>query len=409
MQEIILGIGLFTGIVFVLALLVLTSRYRLVPGGRVTIIVNDEKNIDARVGGKLLAVLAENNIYLPSACGGNGSCGQCRITVLEDGGELLPIESSFISKRQAGQGQRLACQVAVRDQTKMRIELPAAVFSARSWQCRVRSSCNVATYIRELVLEFPAGETVDFSAGGYVLVTSPPHSLRFEDFAIGAQYRQDWQRSGLLALESKTVESAVRAYSMANYPAEKDIIQLNVRIATPPPSAPEGTPPGVVSSYLFSVKAGDVVAVAGPFGEFHVRESEAEMLFVGGGAGMAPLRSHILNQLKCVGSTRKISFWYGARSLREAFYVEQFEQLASEHENFEWHLVLSEPLAEDRWTGPSGFVHDVLHEQYLAQHPAPEDCDYYLCGPPMMMAAVLNMLDALGVEEETIFFDDFGD
>ncbi len=408
MQEIFLGIGLFTGIVLLLALLVLLCRYRLLPIGNVTVTINDERNISAQIGVNLLAALAANEIYLPSPCGGNGSCGQCRLTVLEDGGELLPIESSFINKRQAAAGQRLACQVSVRDKTQMRIHLPVDVFAARTWEVKLRSTHNVATYIRELVLEFPDQDFVDFSAGGYILVTSPPHSLRYADFDISAEYRQEWQRSGLFKLQSKALEPVVRAYSMVNCPLEKDIVRLNVRIATPPPAAPVGTPPGVVSSYLFSLKPGDLVKISGPFGNFHVSESEAEMVFVGGGAGMAPLHSLIFDQLKRLGTKRKISFWYGARSLREAFYIEQFEQLAKEYENFEWHLALSEPLPEDCWTGVTGFIHEVVLTQYLEQHPAPEDCEYYLCGPPMMIAASTNMLDELGVEEESIFFDDFG-
>jgi len=290
----------------------------------------------------------------------------------------------------------------------MKIEVPEEVFGVKKWECTVRSNRSVATFIKELVLELPAGEVLEFQAGGYVQIDCPPHRLRYADFDIPDEYRDDWGRFGLFGLESATEAPVTRAYSMANYPAENDIVMLNVRIATPPPEAPEGTPTGVVSSYLFGLRPGDRVQVAGPFGAFFAREGTAEMIFVGGGAGMAPMRSHIYDQLKRLGSRRKISFWYGARSLREAFYVRQFEQLAAEHPNFEWHLVLSSPLPEDHWSGLSGFIHEVLFERYLRDHPAPEDCEFYLCGPPMMIAALMNMFDALGVEQDSIFFDDFG-
>jgi Na+-transporting NADH:ubiquinone oxidoreductase subunit F len=329
--------------------------------------------------------------------------------VLAGGGELLPIESSFINRREAAAGQRLACQVSLRERRPLSISLPDMAFAARRWQCKVRSNHSVATYIKELVLELPAGEVLDFRAGGYIQLECPAHELRYTDFDIPAEYRDDWQRYGLFRLESIVEEPATRAYSLANYPGEKEMVILNVRIASPPPEAPEGTPPGIVSSYLFGLKSGDSLTITGPFGEFRVRESEAEMIFVGGGAGMAPLRSHIFDQLKRLHSKRKISYWYGARSLREAFYMEQFEQLAAEHENFSWHLALSEALPADHWTGLSGFIHELLLEYYLKQHRAPEDCEFYLCGPPMMIAALTNMFDELGVEEENIVFDDFGD
>ncbi len=406
MQEIVLGVGLFTGIVLALALLILAFRARLVPSGNVTITVNDERDLIVPVGGKLLGALAANQLFVPSACGGGGSCGQCRVTVLEGGGALLPIEASHVTRREAAQGQRLACQVAVSE--NLRISLPEAIFGVRRWACTVRSNRSVATFIKELVLELPAGEVMDFRAGGYVQIECTPYRLRYADFDIPAEYRDDWSRFGFFGLESATETPVMRAYSMANYPAENDIVMLNVRIATPPPEAPEGTPTGIVSSYLFGLRPGDQVPVAGPFGAFFAREGAAEMIFVGGGAGMAPMRSHIYDQLKRLGSRRKISFWYGARSLREAFYVQQFEQLAAEHENFEWHLVLSNPLPEDHWQGLSGFIHEVLFERYLKDHAAPEDCEFYLCGPPMMIAALMNMFDGLGVEQDAIFFDDFG-
>ncbi|MBL4571624.1 MAG: NADH:ubiquinone reductase (Na(+)-transporting) subunit F [Gammaproteobacteria bacterium] len=407
MQEIFLGVGLFTGVVFTLAALVLIARSFLLPSGNVTITINEEREISVPLGGRLLAALAGNELFLPAACGGVGSCGQCRVKVVAGGGALLPIESSFISKREAAQGLRLACQVSLSG--PLSIQLPEAVFATRRWQCKLRSVRFVATYTKELSLEMPTGEQVGFRAGGYIQIECPPHKLRYADFDVPEEFRDNWTRSGLLQLESIAEEPVVRAYSMANYPQEKDIVLLNIRIATPPPAAPEGTPPGIMSSYLFSLKPGDMLTLSGPFGEFFVREGDAEMIFVGGGAGMAPMRSHIFDQLKRLDSKRKISFWYGARSLREAFYVEQFEQLAKEHNNFSWHLVLSEPLPADQWTGLTGFVHEVLFEHYLKQHPTPEDCEFYLCGPPMMMVALTTLFDELGVEEENIFFDDFGD
>ncbi|MBL4821070.1 MAG: NADH:ubiquinone reductase (Na(+)-transporting) subunit F [Gammaproteobacteria bacterium] len=408
MQEIFVGAGLLTSIVMVLAAVVLLARSRLVPGGNVTITVNDDRDLSVPVGGNLLSALAANELFIPSACGGGGSCGQCRVTVLAGGGILLPIEASFITKREAAQGQRLACQVAVREQTRMRIRVPESVFGVRRWVCEVCSNNNVAPYIKELVLESPDAEVLDFRSGGYIQVECPPHKLQYADFDIPAEYQEDWKRYGLFKLESTAEEPVVRSYSMVNYPEEMDRILLNVRIATPPPAAPEWTPPGVVSSYLFSLKPGDLLTISGPFGDFLVKETNAEMVFVGGGVGMAPLRSHIFDQLKRLDSKRKISFWYGARSLREAFYVEQFDQLAAEHDNFKWYLTLSDPLPEDHWKGLSGFIHEVLFEHYLNTHPAPEDCEFYLCGPPMMIAALTNMFDELGVEEENIFFDDFG-
>lgn len=406
MQEIFFGVGLFTSIVLMLALLILLARFGLVPRGNVTINVNDERDLSVSVGGKLLGALAANELFVSSACGGGGTCGRCRVKVLEGGGALLPIEASFITKREAAEGERLACQVSVdRD---MRIRVPEAVFGGKRWECNVRSNDNVATFIKELVLELPAGEVLDFRAGGYIQIECPPHKLRYADFEIPAEYQDDWQRFGLFDLESVVDEPAMRAYSMANYPDEKNIIMLNVRIATPPPAAPAGTPPGIMSSYIFGLKPGDPVIISGPFGEFFASETDAEMIFVGGGAGMAPMRSHIFDQLKRLNSKRKISFWYGARSLREAFYVEEFEQLAADHDNFQWYLALSDPLPEDNWKGLTGFIHEVLLEHYLKDHPAPEDCEYYLCGPPMMNAALIHMFDELGVEEENIHLDDFG-
>ena len=326
--------------------------------------------------------------------------------MLEGGGELLPTEKSFINKKDAATGLRLACQVSV--DNNMKIVVPEDVFGVKRWTCKVRSNDNVATFIKEFVLELPAGEKIDFRAGGYVQIECPPYSLDFDQVDIADAYRADWEKYKLLELKSVVEEPTLRAYSMANYPAEDDVVTLNVRIATPPPNAPAGTPPGIVSSFIFGCKPGDEVVVSGPYGEFFAKDTNAEMVFVGGGAGMAPMRSHILDQLRTLKTRRKVSFWYGARSLREAFYVEMFDELARENDNFSWHLVLSEPLPEDNWSGPTGFVHEVLYREYLADHPEPEDCEYYMCGPPVMNAAVISMLDSLGVDAENILLDDFG-
>jgi Na+-transporting NADH:ubiquinone oxidoreductase subunit F len=406
MMEIVIGVMIFSGIVSLLTLATLLMRAALLPRGSVTINVNDERDIRVSAGNKLLETLTAKRIFLPSACGGSGTCGLCGVTVLQGADPLLPTEADRISRREAAAGKRLACQAVItRD---MRIEVPQQVFGARHWICTVRSNDNVATFIKELVLELPQGESIDFRAGGYVQIHCPPHELEFSSFDVQEQYRRDWQRLGLFELESCVRQATVRAYSMANYPEENDIIKLNVRIAVPPPNTPHKVPPGVVSSYIFNLKPGDKVEVSGAYGQFFARETGAEMIFVGGGAGMAPMRSHIFDQLKRLHSKRRISFWYGARSLREAFYIDAFDTLQGEHGNFSWHLVLSEPLPGDNWTGPVGFVHDVLYQQYLDHHPAPEDCEYYLCGPPVMVAAVRKMLFDLAVEEENIMFDDFG-
>ncbi len=404
MQEIIYSVVIFTAILMLLAALILWVRARLMPQGDVTVRVNGEREIAVPSGSRLLGSLADAGIFVPSACGGGGTCGQCRVRVLEGGGSLLPTEASLINKREAAEGDRLACQVQVSQDLEIRV--PEDVFGVNKWQCRVRSNDNVATFIKELVLELPPGETLDFKAGGYIQIECGPHELSYATFDIAPTYRDDWERYRLFELESKVSEPAVRAYSMANYPEENEIIMLNVRIATPPPGL--DVPTGVMSSFIFNLKPGGEVTVSGPYGEFLARDTGAEMVFIGGGAGMAPMRSHIFDQLLRLESGRKITFWYGARSLREAFYVEEFDDLAAKHANFEWYLALSDPLPEDEWTGLTGFIHDVLYDNYLKSHPAPDDCEYYMCGPPMMIAAVTRMLDGLGVEEENILFDDFG-
>ena len=406
MIEIILGVLLFTLIVIALVFVILGARSRLVATGNVEIVVNDERTIQAPVGSKLLGALANAKLYVASACGGGGTCAQCRVKVFEGGGAILPTETSHINRREALEGDRLSCQVTVKQ--PMRIRVPEEVFGVRKWECTVRSNRNVATFIKELVLELPEGEEVPFRAGGYIQIECPPYHLKFSDFEIEERFRGDWDRFNLWRYESRVKEPVLRAYSMANYPLEKGIIMLNVRIATPPPGAPPEVPPGAMSSYIFSLNPGNKTTISGPFGEFFARDTDNEMVFIGGGAGMAPMRSHIFDQLERIGSKRKMTFWYGARSKREMFYVEDFDRLARTHENFAWHVALSDPLSEDNWTGYKGFIHNVLYENYLRDHPAPEDCEYYMCGPPMMNAAVINMLEDLGVEGENILLDDFG-
>jgi Na+-transporting NADH:ubiquinone oxidoreductase subunit F len=407
LSVILLGVGMFTGIVLALVAVILAAKSKLVASGRVRIVVNGEEAsaLEAPAGGKLLGALAERGIFLSSACGGGGTCGQCRVQVVRGGGSLLPTEASVLSRRQAREGFRLSCQVSVKED--LWLEVPAHVFNVRKWRATVRSNRLVATYIKELVLDLPPGETIDFRAGGYIEIEAPPHRVAFRDFDLDPRFRPDWESSGLLGLESAVDEPVVRAYSMANCPDEKDVVMLNVRIAAPP-AGKAGVPPGRMSSYLFGLRPGDPVSVSGPFGEFFARDTQAEMVFIGGGAGMAPMRSHLLDQLGRLGTKRKISFWYGARALREAFYRDLFDGLAARHPNFTWTLALSEPNEKDCREGCTGFIHQVLHDRYLKGHPAPEDCEYYLCGPPLMNKAVLAMLDGLGVEPENILFDDFG-
>ena len=405
MLEIGLGVGFFTIIVLALVGIILFAKTRLVESGNVKITINGEKEIEVPAGGKLLGVLADNALFVPSACGGGGTCAQCRVKIHSGGGSILPTEESHITKREAACGDRLSCQVAVKQD--LDIEVPEEVFGVKQWQCKVRSNDNVATFIKELVLELPEGENVDFRAGGYIQIECPPHKVEYKSFAVQDEYKPDWDHFNIWQYESVVNETVVRAYSMANYPEEKGIIMLNVRIASPPPRT-QGLPPGQMSSYIFNLKEGDEVTISGPFGEFFAKETKAEMVFVGGGAGMAPMRSHIFDQLERIETDRKMTFWYGARSKREMFYVEDFDRLAAEHNNFEWHVALSDPMDEDNWTGDTGFIHNVLFENYLKNHEAPEDCEFYMCGPPMMNQAVINMLHDLGVEDENILLDDFG-
>lgn len=406
-MEIILGVAMFTAIVMVLVLLILFAKSKLVNTGDIAVEINGDldKSFHAPAGDKLLNVLSSQGIFVSSACGGGGSCGQCRVVIKEGGGDILPTELSHINKREAKEGCRLACQVNVKQNLK--IELPEEIFGVKKWECEVISNDNKATFIKELKLKIPDGEDVPFRAGGFIQIEAPAHDISYADFDVPQKYRGDWDKFNLFRYRSTVNDTTVRAYSMANYPEEKGIIMLNVRIATPPPNNPD-VPPGIMSSYIWSLKPGDKVTISGPFGEFFAKDTDAEMIFIGGGAGMAPMRSHIFDQLKRLNSKRKIIFWYGARSLREMFYEDDFNQLQAENENFTWHVALSDPQPEDNWTGYTGFIHNVLLENYLKNHPAPEDCEFYMCGPPMMNAAVIKMLKDLGVEDENIMLDDFG-
>lgn len=404
---IIVGVTMFTTIVLALVLVILFARTKLVSSGDVTIHINDdpEKDVVVAAGDKLLGSLANQGIFLSSACGGGGTCGQCRCQVKSGGGEILPTEEGHFTKGQIREGYRLACQVAVKQD--MNIEVPEEFFGVKRWETTVKSNYNVATFIKELVLELPEGEEVNFRAGGYVQLECPPHTVDYHDFDIEDEYHEDWDKFKIWDNKSVVTEEVVRAYSMANYPEEKGILKFNIRVASPPPGS-QGLPPGQMSSWVFNLKPGDKVTVFGPFGEFFAKDTDTEMVFVGGGAGMAPLRAHIFDQLLRLNSNRKISYWYGARSLREMFYVDEFNALQEKYDNFEWRVALSDPLPEDNWTGLKGFIHQVLLDNYLKDHSAPEDCEYYMCGPPMMTSAVINTLEDLGVERENILLDDFG-
>ena len=405
MLEIVLGIIIFTAFVIALVFMIIGAKSKLVAAGDVEILINHEKKIHVPVGSKLLGALADNGLFVSSACGGGGTCAQCRVKVFSGGGDILPTETSHITKREAAEGERLSCQVTVRN--NMSIEVEDSVFGVKKWECTVKSNHNVATFIKELVLDLPEGEAINYRAGGYIQIECPPHVINYKEFDVEERFRDDWDKFNLWRYVSTVKEPALRAYSMASYPEEKEIM-LNVRIATPPPRAPENVPPGIMSSYIFNLKPGDKCIVSGPYGEFYAKETEAEMVFIGGGAGMAPMRSHIFDQLRRLKSKRKITFWYGARSKREMFYVEDFDMLARENPNFTWHCALSDPLPDDNWDGYTGFIHNVVYENHLKNHPAPEDCEFYMCGPPIMNTSVIKMLLDLGVEPENIMLDDFG-
>lgn len=403
--EVFLGVSMFTGIIMMLVLVILYARRLLVSTGEVIIEINGdpEKTITCSAGGKLLNTLADAGIFLSSACGGGGTCAQCRCVVMEGGGSMLSTEEGHFTRGEAKDGWRLSCQTAVKQDLK--IEVPAEFFGVKRWECDVISNENVATFIKELVLKLPEGEEVDFRAGGYVQFEIPPYDIDYRDIDVEEEYTGDWEKFGVFEHKSMVPEPTIRAYSMANYPDEKGVMKFNIRVASPPP----GTefPPGKMSSYLFTKKPGDKVTIFGPYGEFFAKETNAEMVFIGGGAGMAPMRAHIFDQLLRIHSDRKITFWYGGRNQRELFYVDEFDKLAAENPNFEWHVALSDQGIEG-WEGYTGFIHNVLFDEYLKEHVAPEDCEYYMCGPPMMNSAVIGMLEDLGVERDNIFLDDFG-
>ncbi|MFT4748537.1 MAG: Na+-transporting NADH:ubiquinone oxidoreductase subunit F [Pseudohongiellaceae bacterium] len=399
------GVSLFTVVVMLLVGIILAARSFLVSSGDVSIEINGDpdKKIVVPSGGKLLNTLADAGIFLSSACGGGGTCAQCKCQILDGGGSMLATEEGHFTRGEARSNWRLSCQVAVKQD--MKIEVAPEFFGVKQWECTVISNDNVATFIKELVLAIPDGESVNFRAGGYVQLEVPPHEVRYKDFDIGEKYRGDWEHFGLFDVVSAVPDTTIRAYSMANYPEEKGVIKFNIRIATPPPRT--DLPAGKMSSYIFGLKPGDKVKVFGPYGDFFAKETKNEMVFIGGGAGMAPMRSHLFDQLRRIHSDRKISFWYGARSMREMFYEEDYNELESENDNFDWHIALSDPQPEDNWDGMTGFIHNVVLENYLKDHPAPEDCEYYMCGPPMMNAAVVKMLKDLGVEDENIALDEF--
>ena len=404
--QIVLAVTVFTGVVVFLSAIILAARSRLVETGSVALVVNDDRELVVAAGSKLLETLANAGLHLPAGCGGKGTCGQCRVKVTEGGGPLLPTEESLIGPNEASQHVRLSCQVTVRED--LRVWIPEEVFGVRQWECTVRSTRGVSTFIKEIVLDLPEGEEIPFRAGGYIQVMCPTFRAKFSDFEIEPEFRDDWDRLQLWRYVGGTKTATTRAYSMANYPGEKGIILLNIGIALPPPSAGDSVPPGVVSSYLFGLKPGDKTTIAGPYGEFYARETQNEMVFIGGGTGMAPMRSHILDQLLRIKTERKISFWFGVRSKRDLFYHQEFQRLAAEHPNFTYTAALSAPREDDDWDGPVGFIHSVAYDEYLSHHPAPEDCEYYMCGPPLMISAVQRMLTNLGVSPENVMFDDFG-
>lgn len=401
---------IFLVIIWLLIAILLYARKKMVPEGKVKITINGEKEVEHERGCSLLQALSDEKVFVPSACGGGGSCGTCRGKVLSGGDDILPTELAHISRKQAAEHYRLFCQVKVRED--MEIEIPKEFFGIKKWKCTVLSNNNVATFIKQLVLQLPDGEKMNFKSGGYIQIDIPACTVDYKNIDVDEQYRADWQRMGLFDLKMKNGSDTVRAYSMANYPAEDDIVMLNVRIAIPPFNRKKGcmekVNPGVASSFIYNLKPGDEVMVSGPYGEFFVEDTNREMMFIGGGAGMAPMRSHIFDQFKTKHTNRKTTFWYGGRSLKELFYMDEFQKIADENDNFEFHIALSDALPEDHWTGPTGFIHNVIFENYLKNHPNPEDIEYYICGPPMMLQAVLKMLDSLGVTPEMIHYDDFG-
>tara|TARA_B100000470_G_C19795532_1_gene394137 strand:+ start:1438 stop:2667 length:1230 start_codon:yes stop_codon:yes gene_type:complete len=409
MEFTIVSTLVFTSIIVLLVLILNIAEKNLLPQGDVSILINDkpDKAITVGTGGTLLGVLSGQNVFLPSACGGGGTCAMCKCQIFEGGGDILPTETGHISRAEAKENWRLACQVKVKQD--MKIHVPDEVFSVRKWDCTVKSNIDVATFIREFVIDLPAEENLDFKAGGYIQIDIPEyHNLGFKNFDIDTEYHEDWDKYNIWGLVANNDEPEFRAYSMANHPAEGSKVMLNVRIATPPPALWNDVPPGIASSYIYNLKAGDPVTISGPYGEFFIKETDREMVYMGGGAGMAPMRSHLFHLFHTLKTGRKVSFWYGARSLREMFYDDEFKKIAEKFPNFSYHVALSEPFPEDNWTGPTGFIHQVTYDNYLSKHEDPTEIEYYMCGPPPMIKAVEDMLDNLGVEKEMISFDSFG-
>ncbi len=400
-----LSAGVFTITIMLLVFALVYAEGKLINKGKVKLLINDndEKSPEVEAGSNLLATLSNNQIFLPSACGGQGTCGMCKCQVLDGGGDVLPTEESQLSRGEIKEHTRLACQVKVK--SDMKIHIPDEIFNIQKFECTVRSNGNVATFIKELILELPKGQHLDFKAGGYIQIYIPPYKISYKEFDIEEQYRGAWDRFKLWDYTASNDEEIFRAYSMANHPAEGDIVMLNVRIATPPPGT--DFPPGISSSYIFNLKPGDKVMVSGPYGEFFIKDTENEMVYIGGGAGMAPMRSHLFHLFHTLKTKRKVSFFYGARSLQEMFYDEDFKNIARQYPNFHYYVALSDPQPEDNWTGPTGFIHQAVENLYLKDHEAPEEIEYYMCGPPMMLSAVNNMLYNLGVEKEMIAFDEF--
>jgi len=405
----LLSVAIFSGVILILVLMLNFAESKLLPQGNVSININgdDDKSLQVRPGSTLLSALATENIFLPSACGGGGTCAMCKCQVNEGGGEILSTEKGHISRTEAKENWRLACQVKIKED--MKVHVPDEIFNIQKWDCTVRSNNNVATFIKELVLELPKGENLNFTAGGYIQIDIPEyHQLGFKNFNVEKEYHEDWDKFKIWDVVANNEEDCFRAYSMANHPAEGNIIMLNVRIATPPPALWDKVPPGIASSYIFNLKKGDKVTISGPFGEFFAKDSDREMIYLGGGAGMAPMRSHLFDLLDTKKTDRKITFFYGARSAREMFYHDDFLKLEKEHSNFKYIVGLSEPMPEDKWEGPTGFIHNVALEEYLKDHEDPTELEYYMCGPPMMIDACDKMLYDLGVEREMIAYDSFG-
>lgn len=405
------GVIIFLLVTLALVSMLLYAKSKLTTTGKVKLTINDEKELDVEAGSSVLSTLGNNGIFLPSACGGGGTCGMCKCQVVEGGGDILPTETSFFTRKQQQNHWRLGCQVKIRED--MKLNVPEEVLGIKKWECEVVSNRNVATFIKEFVVKLPEGERLDFRSGGYIQIDVPRYdNIDFKSFEIEPEYREDWDKLKMWDLKTKNSEETFRAYSMANHPAEGNIVMLNIRIATPPWDRPKGTfmnvNPGICSSYIFSRKPGDKVTLSGPYGEFFIKETNNEMMFIGGGAGMAPMRSHIFHLFNTVKTGRKATFWYGARSKREIFYEEEFRAIEQAFPNFKFHIALSEPKASDNWTGPVGFIHQVIYENYLSKHESPEDIEYYLCGPPVMNDAIQGMLYDMGVPTENIAFDDFG-